>query len=156
MSEGQLPLSYNHKPTGRGDDYVDLTGMAAFPFGFGISYTTFEYSDLSIEPSTIGPSDSATVRCVVKNTGSRTGDEVVQLYVRDVLGSVARPVTELKGFQRVSLAPGASTTVTFSVGPEQLRMLDRDLKWLVEPGAFRIMIGASSKDIRLRGELTVR
>jgi beta-glucosidase len=156
MSEGQLPLSYNHKPTGRGDDYVDLTGMAAFPFGFGISYTTFEYSDLSIEPSTIGPSDSATVRCVVKNTGSRTGDEVVQLYVRDVLGSVARPVMELKGFQRVSLAPGASTTVTFSVGPEQLRMLDRALKWLVEPGAFRIMIGASSKDIRLRGELTVR
>jgi beta-glucosidase len=92
----------------------------------------------------------------VKNTGSRPGDEVVQIYIRDVLGSVARPVMELKGFKRVSLAPGVSTTVTFSVGPEQLRMLDRDLKWIVEPGAFRIMIGASSKDIRLRGELTVR
>lgn len=156
VSEGQLPLSYNHKPTGRGDDYVDLTGMAAFPFGFGLSYTTFEYSDLAIEPSVLGPSDTATVRCVVKNTGSRAGDEVVQLYIRDVLGSVARPVMELEGFQRVSLAPGASTIVTFTVGPAQLRMLDRDLKWIVEPGAFRIMIGASSKDIRLRGELTVR
>ena len=156
VSEGQLPLSYNHKPTGRGDDYVDLTGLAAFPFGFGLSYTTFEYSDLSIEQSTIGPTDSTRVRCVVKNTGSRAGDEVVQLYIRDVLASVVRPVMELEGFQRVSLAPGASTTVTFTIGPEQLRMLDRDLKWIVEPGAFRMMVGASSKDIRLRGELTVR
>ena len=156
VSEGQLPLSYNHKPTGRGDDYVDLTGMAAFPFGFGLSYTTFEYSDLSIEPATMGPAGTATVRCAVKNTGSRAGDEVVQLYIRDVLGSVARPVMELKGFQRVSLAPGASTTVTFAIGPDQLRMLDRDLKWIVEPGAFRIMIGSSSKDIRLRGEVTVQ
>jgi beta-glucosidase len=156
VSEGQLPLSYNHKPTGRGDDYVDLTGMAAFPFGFGLSYTTFEYSDLSIEPATMGPAGTATVRCAVKNTGSRAGDEVVQLYIRDVLGSVARPVMELKGFQRVSLAPGASTTVTLAIGPDQLRMLDRDLKWIVEPGAFRIMIGSSSKDIRLRGEVTVQ
>jgi len=156
VSEGQLPLSYNHKPTGRADDYVDLTGMAAFPFGFGLSYTTFEYSDLTIGPSGIGPSDTATVSCTVKNTGPRAGDEVVQLYIRDVLASVARPVMELKGFQRVSLTPGASKTVTFTVGPEKLRMLDRDLKWIVEPGAFRIMIGSSSKDIRLRGELQVR
>ena len=156
MSEGQLPLSYNHKPTGRGDDYVNSTGMAAFPFGFGLSYTAFEYSGLSMEPASIPAAGTATVRCTVKNTGTRAGDEVVQLYIRDVLASVARPVMELKGFQRVSLAPGASTTVTFTVGPEQLRLLDRDLKWLVEPGAFRIMVGASSKDIRLRGELTVR
>ena len=104
----------------------------------------------------MGSAATATIRCVVKNTGSRAGDEVVQLYIRDLLGSVARPVMELKRFQRMSLAPGASTTVTFTVGPEQLRMLDRDLKWLVEPGAFRIMIGSSSKDIRLRGEITIR
>ena len=156
VSEGQLPLSYNHKPTGRGDDYVDLTGMAAFPFGFGLSYTTFEYSGLSIEPASIAADGTTTVRCTVKNTGTRAGDEVVQLYIRDVLASVARPVMELKGFQRVSLAAGASTSVSFTVGPEQLRMLDRDLKWLVEPGAFRLVIGASSKDIRLRGELIVR
>jgi beta-glucosidase len=156
VAEGQLPLHYSHKPTGRGDDYVDLTGMPLFPFGFGLSYTTFEYSDLAIEPAAIGPAGSATVRCTVKNTGARPGDEVVQLYVRDVLGSVARPVMELKAFQRVPLAAGESKTITFRVGPDELRMLDRAMKWIVEPGVFRIMIGSSSKDIRLRGELVVQ
>ena len=106
MSEGQLPLYYDHKPTGRGDDYLDLTGQPLFPFGFGLSYTTFEYSGLSIEPAEIAPTGTATVRCRVKNTGSRAGDEVVQLYVHDVLASVARPVMQLEGFRRVHLAPG--------------------------------------------------
>jgi beta-glucosidase len=156
VSEGQLPLSYNHKPTGRGDDYVDLTGMPAFPFGFGLSYTTFEYENLVIDPASMDASATATVRCTVKNTGARGGDEVVQLYVRDVLASVARPVVELKGFERVSLAPGESKDVRFTLGPEHLRMLDKDLRWIVEPGTFRVMVGSSSKDIRLRGELTVR
>ena len=156
VAEGQLPLSYNHKPTGRGDDYVDLTGMPLFPFGFGLSYTTFEYSALRIEPAAIDASGTATIRGTVRNTGPRAGDEVVQLYVRDVLASVARPVMELKGFQRIALAPGASADVSFVLGPEHLRMLGADLKWIVEPGAFRVMIGSSSKDIRLRGELTVR
>jgi beta-glucosidase len=155
ISEGQLPLYYDHKPTGRGDDYVDLTGMPLFPFGFGLSYTTFEYSALTIEPATIDPSGSATVSCTVTNTGARAGDEVAQLYVRDVLASVARPVMELKGFERVTLAPGQSSKVTFHLGPDELRMLDREMHWIVEPGAFRVMIGASSKDIRLRGELVV-
>ena len=156
VAEGQLPLHYNHKPTGRGDDYVDLTGMPLFPFGFGLSYTTFEYSNLVIEPAAIGPSGTATVRCTVKNTGARAGDEVVQLYVRDVLGSVARPVMELKGFQRIALAAGESKTISFEVGPAELRMLDRDMTWIVEPGVFRVMVGSSSKDIRLRGEIVVR
>jgi beta-glucosidase len=156
MSEGQLPLYYNHKPTGRGDDYVDLTGMPLFPFGFGLSYTTFEYSNLVVDPVSIDPGGSATVRCTVKNTGTRAGAEVVQLYLRDVLASVARPVMELEGFERVSLSPGESQTVTFTIGRDHLKMLDRDMKWIVEPGAFRVMVGASSKDIRLRGELTVR
>jgi beta-glucosidase len=155
VSEGQLPLYYNHKPTGRGDDYVDLTGMPLFPFGFGLSYTTFEYSNLRFDSPSIGPDGSTTVRCIVKNSATRAGDEVVELYVRDVLASVARPVMELKGFERVSLRAGESKDVSFALGPEQLRMLDRDMKWVVEPGAFRIMIGSSSKDIRLRGELTV-
>ena len=156
MAEGQLPLHYNHKPTGRGDDYLDLTGMPLFPFGFGLSYTSFEYSGLVIEPAAIAPAEFATVRCAVTNTGARAGDEVVQLYVRDVLGSVARPVMELRGFQRIALAPGESKMISFRLGPDELRMLDRDMKWIVEPGMFRIMIGSSSKDIRLRGELVVR
>ena len=156
MAEGQLPLYYNHKPTGRGDDYLDLTGQPLFPFGFGLGYTTFEYSNLRVEPSPIAASDSATVKCTITNTGSVAGDEVVQLYIRDVLATVARPVMELKGFQRVLLQPNESRDVVFNLGPEHLRMLDRDMNWVVEPGAFRLMIGASSKDIRLRGELVVR
>lgn len=156
MAEGQLPLHYNHKPTGRGDDYLDLTGMPLFPFGFGLSYTTFEYSGLVVEPAGIAASGTATVRCRVKNTGSRAGDEVVQLYVRDVLASVARPVIELRGFERVRLQPGEEREVAFPLGPEHLRMLDADMKWIVEPGVFRVMVGSSSKDIRLRGELIVK
>jgi beta-glucosidase len=156
MSEGQLPLVYNHKPTGRGDDYLDLTGYPLFPFGYGLSYTTFAYSDLAIEPAEISATGTATIRCRVKNVGSRAGDEVVQLYLHDVLASVARPVIQLAGFERVSLQPGESRVVQFTVGPDQLRMLDRDMHWVVEPGAFRAMVGSSSKDIRLRGELVVR
>lgn len=156
MAEGQLPLYYNHKPTGRGDDYLDLTGQPLFPFGFGLSYTTFEYSRLAIEPGEIGASGHAVVRCRVKNVGARAGDEVVQLYVRDELASVSRPVMSLAGFQRVHLEPGVEREVAFTLGPEQLRLLDRDLQWVVEPGAFRVMVGASSKDIRLRGTLVVR
>jgi beta-glucosidase len=156
VSEGQLPLSYNHKPTGRGDDYVDETGMALFPFGFGLSYTTFEYSNLVVEPAEIAANGSATIRCAVKNTGRRAGDEVVQLYIRDVLASVARPVLELHGFSRIALQPGQERTVAFTVGQDDLRMLDANMMWVVEPGAFRVLIGSSSKDIRLRGQLTVR
>jgi beta-glucosidase len=155
ISEGQLPLYYDHKPTGRGDDYLDLTGQPLFPFGFGLSYTTFAYSALSIEPAEIAPNGTATVRCRVKNTGARAGDEVVQLYVHDVLASVARPVMQLEGFQRVHLEPGGEKELVFTLSREQLQMLDRDMRWVVEPGVFRIMVGASSKDIRLRGELVV-
>ena len=156
IAEGQLPLTYDHKPTGRGDDYVDLTGQPLFPFGFGLSYTSFDYSGLNIEPDTIGPDGIATVRCRVKNVGARAGDEVVQLYIHDELASVSRPVLSLRGFQRVRLAPGEEREVQFEIGPDALRMLDRDLRWVVEPGGFRILVGASSKDLRLRGTLIVR
>jgi len=94
--------------------------------------------------------------CTVRNTGPRAGDEVVQLYIRDVLGSVARPVMELKGFSRVRLGPGESREVTLTLEPRHLRMLDADRRWIVEPGVFRVMVGASSEDIRLRGELLVK
>ena len=156
MSEGQLPLYYNHKPTGRGDDYLDLTGQPLFPFGFGLSYTTFEYSALRVTPEVLSPSGTATVRCRVRNAGPVAGDEVVQLYLRQVLSSVARAAFELKRFARVHLQPGEEKELAFELGPEQLQLLDRDLHPVVEPGLFRVMIGGSSKDIRLRGEFTVR
>jgi beta-glucosidase len=156
MAEGQLPLSYNHKPTGRGDDYFDLTGMPLFPFGFGLSYTTFEYSNLQIGPAVIGPNGRVRVTCTVTNAGGRAGDEVVQLYLRDLLGSVARPVMALGAFERVHLTAGQSREISFELGHEHLRMLDENMRWIVEPGEFRVMIGASAKDIRLRGHFTVR
>lgn len=153
--EGQLPLVYNHKPTGRGDDYNNLTGQPLFPFGFGLSYTTFEYSNLDIIKKSISATDSTQISLTVRNTGKVAGDEVVQLYLRDELASVVRPITELKAFKRITLNPGETTTVTFMVTPEMLSMLDINLKKVVEPGDFRIMIGSSCKDIRLRGILTV-
>lgn len=153
--EGQLPLVYNHKPTGRGDDYNNLTGQPLFPFGYGLSYTTFEYSDLKFEKSQMAVSDSTSVHFTVKNTGKLAGDEVVQFYLRDELASVVRPLIELKGFQRVHLKSGESARLSFAITPEMLSMLDKDLRKVVEPGRFRIMIGASSKDIRLKGFLEV-
>lgn len=151
ISEGQLPLTYNHKPTGRGDDYVDLTGHAAFPFGFGLSYTRFEYRDLRVTRD----ADAATIRFQVRNAGSRAGHEVPQLYVRDVLASVARPVMELEGFTRIQLAPGEEREVTFRIPMSQLRFLNEQMRWVVEPGAYRVLVGASSTDIRLRGDLVI-
>ena len=156
VAEGQLPLTYNHKPTGRGDDYVDLTGQPLFPFGYGLSYSTFEYSALVVEPATITESGSAKIRFRVKNTGTRAGDEVPQLYVRDVLASVARPMMELKGFTRIRLQPGEERVVELQLRAQELRFLDERMRWVVEPGVWRIMVGASSKDIRLRGELSVQ
>ena len=157
MSEGQLPLTYNHKPTGRGDDYLDGTGQAEFPFGFGLSYTTFEYSGLSITPDAISPAGSVTVRCTVRNNGSVAGDDVVQLYLREEVTSVATPLIALKGFRRIHLAPGESGQLEFVLGAhDELTMLDAKLRRVVEPGTFRVMIGESSKDIRLRGKFQVK
>lgn len=155
VHEAQCPLYYNHKPTGRGDDYYNLTGEPLFPFGYGLSYTSFEYAALEMSKSEIYAGEKVKVTCKVKNTGEVTGDEVVQLYLHDTLASVARPVKELKGFQRISLNPGEEKKVTFELGFDELSMLDKDLNRMVEPGKFRIMVGASSKDIRLREFLTV-
>ena len=154
LAEGQLPLRYNHKPTGRGDDYVDLTGQPLFPFGYGLSYTAFRYADLVISPAS-RPGDVATIRCRVTNTGPREGDEVVQLYLHQELASVAQPVIRLAGFERIRLRPGESREVTFDLGRDQLEILDRDMHRVLEPGDYRVMIGSSSKDIRLRDILRV-
>jgi beta-glucosidase len=154
--EGQLPLVYNHKPTGRGDDYDNLTGQPLFPFGYGLSYTSFQYSGLQFSRQQIPAGDSTQVQFVVTNTGNRAGDEVVQLYIRDVIASVARPVKELKGFQRVHLEPGQSAKLSFTITPDMLSMLNLNLDKVVEPGDFRIMIGSSSREIQLRDILRVQ
>lgn len=154
--EAQLPLVYNHKPTGRGDDYNNLSGLPLFPFGYGLSYTSFSYSDIRFTKNQINKTDSTIVSFTIKNTGARDGDEVVQLYIRDLFSSVARPVMELKGFQRIHLKAGESKTVSFFITPEMLSMLDINMKQVVEPGEFRIMIGASSRDIRLKETLIVK
>ncbi|MBL7848837.1 MAG: glycoside hydrolase family 3 C-terminal domain-containing protein [Cyclobacteriaceae bacterium] len=153
--EGQLPYSYSHKPTGRNDDYADLTGLPLFPFGFGLSYSSFEYSGLRFDKSTIGAGENTMVRFSIRNTSKLDGEEVVQLYIRDELSSVAQPIKLLKGFQRVALKAGEARELSFVVTPELLKILDEQMKWVVEPGEFRIMIGASSRDIRLRAILTV-
>jgi len=143
---GQLPLYYNYRPTGRGYDYVDLRGedQPLFPFGYGLSYTTFEYSSLKITPDKIAPNGTVRVSVEVQNTGEREGDEVVQLYVRDVLSSVSRPLKELKGFKRITLKPGEKTTVEFLLTEKELSFLDRHMERVVEPGTFEVMVGGNS------------
>lgn len=155
QSVAQLPLYYNHKPTGRGDDYLDMTGKPLFPFGHGLSYTTFGYSELEIAPAQITAAGKAEVRFKVRNAGAIAGDEVVQIYVKDLAASVVRPVMELKGFRRVSLKPGETQKVVFELARSELSMLNAAMQSVVEPGEFKIMIGSSSRDIRLRGFLKV-
>ncbi len=155
LSEAQLPLVYNHKPTGRGDDYYDLTGLPLYPFGYGLSYTTFDYSNLQFNRDSISKTDSAEVTFTLKNIGKVEGDEIVQLYIRDLIASVTRPVLELKGFQRIHLEPGEEKKISFVITPEMLAMLDERLNKVIEPGEFRIMIGSSSRDLRLKKNLVV-
>lgn len=156
MADGQLPLIYNHMPTGRGDDYADGTGQAAFPFGFGLSYTQFEYSDLVFNKMQANSTDTILVSFNLKNAGSRDGEEVVQLYLWDELSDFARPVRELKGFQRVSLKAGEQKKVTFMLSPTVFTTLNEHLESIIEPGFFRMMIGSSSKDIRLRERIEIK
>jgi beta-glucosidase len=156
--EGQLPLAYDHHPTGRGDDYVDGSGAPLFPFGHGLSYTTFAWDSLAIDvlDSVAGPGARVRVAARITNTGTRAGDEVVQLYLRDEVTGVTQPLIRLAGVARTTLAPGASTRVVFTLDADALALLDRDLRRTVEPGRFRIMLGASSRDIRLRGRFELR
>ena len=142
-SVGQLPLYYNRKPTAR-RGYLFSNKEPLFPFGFGLSYTTFAYSNLKVNPTRIGVAGETTVSVTVTNTGRRAGDEVVQLYVRDLVSSVTRPIMELKDFKRVSLAPGESKSVEFVITPDKLAFLDLNMKTIVEPGWFDIMVGTSS------------
>mgnify|MGYP001026953340 FL=1 len=160
---GQIPFNFPCKPSSQIDGGKNLgpTGNmsringALYPFGYGLSYTTFEYSDLDITPRVITPNESATVRLKVTNTGKRAGDEVVQLYIRDVLSSITTYEKNLAGFQRIHLEPGEAQELSFTIDRKHLELLDADMKWVVEPGDFVLMTGASSEDIRLNGTLTV-
>lgn len=160
---GQIPFNFPSKPSSQidGGKNPGPTGNmsringALYPFGYGLSYTTFEYSDLDITPRVITPNESATVRLKVTNTGKRAGDEVVQLYIRDVLSSITTYEKNLAGFQRIHLEPGEAQELSFTIDRKHLELLDADMKWVVEPGDFVLMAGASSEDIRLNGTLTV-
>lgn len=151
---GQIPIYYNHKNTGRphnpGDHYtsyyMDLENTPLYPFGFGLSYTTFEYSNLTLSKSSIKKDDSITVTVDVKNSGAVEGKEVVQLYIRDLVGSVTRPVKELKDFTKISLKPGETKKVTFTITPEKLKLYDINMNYVVEPGDFKVFVGTNSRD----------
>ena len=144
---GQLPVFYNHKPSAR-RGYVLDTIAPLFPFGFGMSYTTFAYSNLRITATHIPPTGHTMVSVDVRNTGTRKGDEVVQLYIHDVVSAATRPVKELRGFQRITLAPGETRTVAFDVGPDQLSYHGPDMKRVVEPGQFDLLLGGNSVDVQ--------
>ena len=144
---GQLPIYYNRKPTARRGYLFDTTGPL-YPFGFGLSYTSFELSPPRLSRSAIGIRDMVDVSVDVANTGKRTGDEVVQLYVRDDEASVTRPVKELKHFKRLTLDPGARATVSFDIAPKDLWFWNIDMKRVVEPGTFTISAGPNSRDLK--------
>lgn len=152
---GQVPIFYNHKSSGGHShwhtDYVDLSVTPLFPFGFGLSYTQFEYSNLKIDATDSG----ATISAQIKNIGKRAGDEVVQLYTHDVVASVPRPVKELKGFKRVCLNPGETRTIVFELPFDILAFYDEAMQLVIEPGTIKVMIGSSSQDIRLNGSFEV-
>lgn len=150
---GQVPIYYNHKPSGGRSHwkghYVDLSNEPLYPFGFGLSYTTFELSDLQLNQTTVDIGGSIEISATVTNIGQHSGDEVVQLYIRDVLASVTRPVKELKGFQRVSLQPGQRQTVVFTLHSHQLGFYNQAMDFVVEPGDIEVMVGNSSQNLPL-------
>ena len=156
---GQIPLYYAHKNTGRPlhdgkwfekfrSNYLDVTNEPLYPFGFGLSYTTFAYSDISLSQSSMDMQGMITASVDVSNTGLLPGGEVVQLYIRDLVGNTTRPVKELKGFERIYLQPGQTRTVTFKIAPEMLKFYDYDLQYVIEPGDFQVMIGSNSRDVK--------
>jgi beta-glucosidase len=166
-TEGQIPIYYNYLNTGRpapDDDkpsnyrsgYIDLQKSPKFAFGHGLSYTTFDYSDLQLSKTAITNGDSIVVTFKLTNTGKYAGEEVVQLYLRDEVASVVRPVKELKDFTKLLLQPGESKTVRFVINKEKLSFYNQQLKWVTEPGSFNLMIGSASNDIRLKNKFELK
>jgi len=152
-SVGQLPVFYNHKPTARRGYLFDTT-KPLYPFGFGLSYTSFDISAPRVLTPSIAANQPARIAVDVANTGSRAGDEVVQLYIHDDEASVTRPVIELKRFERVTLQPGEKRTITFELTPDDLALWNPEMKKVVEPGTFSIYAGPNSVDLK-SAKLTV-
>lgn len=155
---GQVPLYYSHKNTGRPlpegkwfqkfrSNYLDVSNDPLYPFGFGLSYTHFEYSNLKLSSNTLSSNGKITVTATLKNTGDKDGTEVAQLYTRQMVGSITRPVKELKGFERVFLKAGESKIISFSIQPEDLKFYNSQLKFVAEPGAFKVFVGGNSRDV---------
>lgn len=156
---GQIPIFYNHKMTGRPQDpnkwftkfksnYLDVNNEPLYPFGYGLSYTKFEYGKPRLNKTSISSNETIEVSVDITNTGSRAGEEVVQLYIRDVVGSVSRPVKELKGFQKLNFEAGEKKTVTFKIGINDLKFYNANLEFVAEPGEFHVMVGPNSKDVQ--------
>ena len=161
---GQIPIYYNHLNTGRPNpqwftkfttNYLDVPNDPLFPFGYGLSYTTFEYSPMTLSSEAMTTSGNITASVTVTNTGNCLADEIVQLYIRDMVGSIARPVQELKGFERITLKPGESRTVNFNINADLLKFYNKDLQYVCEPGDFEVMIGSNSRDVQ-RKSFTLR
>lgn len=162
-SAGQIPVYYNH-PNGSAwhqgesigfQDYVNMPHTPRYFFGYGLSYTTFSYHDLALEKKKVNPAEDMEISLVIENTGEVSGTEVVQLYLRDEQASMTRPVKELQGFARVSLAPGEEKKVVFRVSPSQTAFLDEDMRWKIEKGEIKVQVGASSEDIRLEDAFSI-
>jgi beta-glucosidase len=145
-SAGQLPMYYNFKPSAQINDYLSMDNKPLFHFGYGLSYTKFRFENLRLEKDKIKVTGSVKVKINVTNTGKITGEEIVQMYIRDKVSSVTRPLKELKGFKRLQLNPGEKKTVTMEIKPEHLAFHNIDMEYVVEPGEFEIMVGNSSKD----------
>jgi beta-glucosidase len=158
---GQLPMFYNYKPAKanwmavRGASYVDIPATPLYPFGYGLSYTNYDYSNLRVEPAAIRCGGETKISVDVENVGERAGVETVQLYLHEKYTPVATPVKQLRGFERVALQPGEKKTITFTLTPEDLQLLDIDMHWRVVPGDFEVMVGKSSAEIVLQGVLKV-
>jgi len=160
---GQVPIYYNHKNTGRPPSeqerytskYIDVHWTPLYAFGHGLSYTTFDYSNLRLSAAQVRATDSVTVAVAVTNSGARAGAEVVQLYVRDDVASITRPVRELRGFERIVLQPGETRTVQFTLRAADLAFYDQRLRRVVEPGTFTVWVGTSSADERHRASFEV-
>lgn len=154
-SVGQIPIHYDMKNTGRPKSdnkytskYLDVPNSPLYPFGYELSYTTFEYSDIELDKSSFSGSDSLEATVEVSNTGDREGEEVIQLYIRDMNASVTRPVKELKAFEKISLDAGETKEVSFTIEHSDLEFYDIDMNWTAEPGEFKVFIGTNSEDVK--------